>query len=342
MDYRVVTVPIQSAYQPYTTKTYRISKTVKNVDLGYNFATTKAYPVTSYINDGTPIYKTGETFTTTNYIASTPVPISYQKVSAPILRSVTIDKQVATPGIQPKLATKYVQVPATTIVPIEQSRTISLVPLQTPNLIPTTSLIKIPQPSTQQLSVVIPQPSVLSQPMVTKVVQVPLAQSNHIIPYVKTQPVYENSPIRLVKSSILSPKQINTEVNDFRSRTALITDVDPFLGQIGVAPGVNTHLLGFNTGGNTGFSQIGNNLNNGANNLTNQNTNQLNNAQNNLNKDANNFTPEKADNVNDINNTGTDTLDNAESDVKEIEHGKIENYVKQLNKEKQDLINKLF
>ena len=95
----------------------------------------------------------------------------------------TIDKQVATPGMQPKLATKYVQVPATTIVPIEQSRTISLVPLQTPNLIPTTSLIKIPQPSTQQLSVVIPQPSFLPQPMVTKVVQAPLAQSNHIIPY---------------------------------------------------------------------------------------------------------------------------------------------------------------
>ena len=140
MDYRVVTVPIQSAYQPYTTKTYRISKTVKNVDLGYNFATTKAYPVTSYINAGT-----GETFTTTNYIASTPVPISYQKVSAPILRSVTIDKQVATPGMQPKLATKYVQVPATTIVPIEQARTVSLISPQTPTLIPATSLIKINQ-----------------------------------------------------------------------------------------------------------------------------------------------------------------------------------------------------
>ena len=135
-------------------------------------------------------------------------------------------------------------------------------------------------------------------------------------------------------------------MNDFRSRTALNPNVDPFFKQIGVIPGVNTNLLGLNNGLNnglnTGFSQIGNNLNNEANNLTNQNINQLNNAQNNLNKDANNFTPEKADNVNDINNTGTDTLDNAESDVKEIEHGKIENYVKQLNKEKQDLINKLF
>ena len=60
MEYRVATVPIQSAYQHYTTKTYRISKSVKNVDLWYNFATTKAYPVTTYINAETPIYKTGE------------------------------------------------------------------------------------------------------------------------------------------------------------------------------------------------------------------------------------------------------------------------------------------
>ena len=76
---------------------------------------------------------------------TTPVPISYQNVSAPFLQSVTIDRQVTTTRIQPKLATKYAQVPATKIVPIEKARTISLVPPQTPTLIPATSLIKINQ-----------------------------------------------------------------------------------------------------------------------------------------------------------------------------------------------------
>jgi len=222
MKYRLPNAKIQSVYQPYTTKTYEITKTVKNVDLGYNLAATKVYPVTSYINAETPIYKAGETFTTTNYISTTPtyivtkghttanyetiptasipanypltnynlitpditakdytkttyqtkimpvttinyrtykpkpvvtsyqgittpVPISYQNVSAPFLQSVTIDRQVTTTRIQPKLATKYAQVPATKIVPIEQARTISLVPPQTPTLIPATSLIKINQ-----------------------------------------------------------------------------------------------------------------------------------------------------------------------------------------------------
>ena len=73
MKYRLSNAKIQSVYQPYTTKTYEITKTVKNVDLGYNLAATKVYPVTSYINAETPIYKAGETFKTTNYIAATPV-----------------------------------------------------------------------------------------------------------------------------------------------------------------------------------------------------------------------------------------------------------------------------
>ena len=145
MKYRVATVPIQLVYLPYNTRTYKKTKTFKNVDLGYNLATTKVYPVTSYLNAEAPIYKAGETFKTTNYIAATPVAISYQKVSAPVLQSVSIDKQVTTTRIQPKLATKYAQVPATKIVPIEQARTISLVPPQTPTLIPATSLIKINQ-----------------------------------------------------------------------------------------------------------------------------------------------------------------------------------------------------
>ena len=96
MKYRVATVPIQLVYLPYNTRTYK-----KNVDLGYNLATTKVYPVTSYINAEAPIYKAGETFKTTNYIAATPVAISYQKVSAPVLQSVSIDKQVTTTRIQP-------------------------------------------------------------------------------------------------------------------------------------------------------------------------------------------------------------------------------------------------
>ena len=43
MKYRLPNAKIQSVYQPYTTKTYEITKTVKNVDLGYNLAATKVY-----------------------------------------------------------------------------------------------------------------------------------------------------------------------------------------------------------------------------------------------------------------------------------------------------------
>ena len=56
----------------------------------------------------------------------------------------------------------------------------------------------------------------------------------------------------------------------------------------------------------------------------------------------NNFTSEVTDDANNINNTGTETLDNAESGLNKIEHGIIKNYVDNLKKEYKELINKLF
>jgi len=56
----------------------------------------------------------------------------------------------------------------------------------------------------------------------------------------------------------------------------------------------------------------------------------------------NNFTSEVTDDANNINNNGTETLDNAESGLNKIEHGIIKNYVDNLKKEYKELINKLF
>ena len=277
--------------------------------------TTQDYTATAYqteVTNPAPSTSSYNTIPAVNYYqgVAPPVATSAQQKAVSLPQTVTTYKQVVTTRMEPRLVTKYTQVPVTKMISMEQAKLISLFAPQALMPIPTT-------------------PGQISQ--------APLVQLNprHII---KTYPVYESDANRAVNPSILSPKPKNNNLNDFRSRTLLEPFVNPVLTQNGFVSGVNTGLpglntglnvglntglntglnAGLNTGLNTGLNQLGNNLTNTSNNLTTGITNPLNNVQNNLNNATNNLTSGVTNNVNNLNNAGTGALGNVRSGANEI------------------------
>ena len=72
MEFGLPTTTTSSVYQPYTATNYKTTQSVKNVDYGSLLTTTQDYPATSYSKIETPTYTTGETYTTSEYQATTP------------------------------------------------------------------------------------------------------------------------------------------------------------------------------------------------------------------------------------------------------------------------------
>ena len=315
------TVPTSSkvvVYPVITTENYATN--------AYETASVEIEPATTVIYNA---YKEIPASTISFQVLANPVTKIYPIVVAPSAQTATGYKQVFTITKKPKFVT-------TKIVPLKKVKTESLFIPQIPMVIPkTTSLIQIPQPLTQQLYMLsqpsnIPQPDIVSQPMIFKVIPVPLNPEEH---FVKNYPLSDRDPRRMAKRNIFPSKSVNNNMNDFRVRTGLEPIVNPVLKQNGFVsevntnlPGVNSELPGLytglnnglntklnnglntglntglneglktglneglNTGLNNGLNQVKYNLTNTSNNLTSGINNPLNNVQNNLNNATHNYT----------------------------------------------------
>ena len=343
------TVPTSSkvvVYPVITTENYATN--------AYETASVEIEPATTVIYNA---YKEIPASTISFQVLANPVTKIYPIVVAPSAQTATGYKQVFTITKKPKFVT-------TKNVPLKKVKTESLFIPQIPMVIPkTTSLIQIPQPLTQQLYMLsqpsnIPQPDIVSQPMIFKVIPVPLKQSNPEEHFVKNYPLSDRDPRRMAKRNIFPPKSVNNNMNDFRVRTGLEPIVNPVLKQNGFVsevntnlPGVNSELPGLytglnnglntklnnglNTGLNTGLNEglktgLNEGLNTGLNNGLNQVKYNLTNTSNNLTSGINNPLNNVQNNLN--NATHNYTLNNANRKI----------FVENIKDEYNEILKKLF
>ena len=73
MEFSLSMTTTSSAYQPYSATNYKTTQSVQNVDLGNLLTITQDYPTISYANIETPIYTTGENYSTSGYQTTDPI-----------------------------------------------------------------------------------------------------------------------------------------------------------------------------------------------------------------------------------------------------------------------------